>query len=83
MWNNWTGHGMDGWMWLAMVLSVLAVWALVAVAVRSLVNGGSDRPTLPASGNGESLRLLDERLAQGEITIEQYQHIRAALTRTP
>jgi putative membrane protein len=82
MWNDWVDHGMNGWMWAAMIVAVLAVWALVGLAVRSLVHGGSNGPVLPPSGGGDSLRLLAERLAQGEITVEQYERIKEALTRT-
>ena len=58
------------------VLLVLGVVLLVVTAVRVLVGGletGSGRPGR-ASGTGGARRILEERYAAGELSVEEYQH---------
>jgi putative membrane protein len=81
MWN----YGMMGgsgawWMWALMALGTIGFWLVVAYVVRLVVQG---RPVSPGTGrptSAEALRLLDERLARGEIDAEEYLRIREALT---
>lgn len=74
----WDGH-MDwdnGW-WIAMVL----FWALVIVGLVWLVRGWArDRS---AEGRDDAPRdVLDRRLAEGEVSVEEYEERRKALTST-
>ena len=67
-----------GWWFVMMVLMVL-FWAAVIAAVvwlaRSAAAGGS------TAGSRNPQELLDERLAAGDIDIEEYERVRAALAR--
>lgn len=81
MWN-YGMHGAGwGWgMWVLMALGTIAFWVAVAWFVRSLIQ---DRPRRDAGvpvGGSDALRILDERLARGEIDPEEYQRIRDVLT---
>jgi putative membrane protein len=79
----WYGGGWAWWqaglMWLAMI----AFWGVVIWAVYALVTGISRRPDETARGGraqpGEARRILDERLARGEIDTEEYQRLRGVL----
>ncbi len=86
MWGNGTGYGMGfgmGWgMWVLMGLGVIGFWLLVAYLVRTVIQGRPGTRTPPDSTRPEPLRLLDERLARGEIDLEEYQQIRNGLTQT-
>jgi putative membrane protein len=67
-----------GLMWLVMI----AFWALLIWGVYTLVTGINRRPG--EAGNrsrrdGAALRILDERLARGEIDTEEYQRLREIL----
>ncbi len=80
MGNHWASYGMDWWMWVLMILGILGFWVLVAMVVRSVIQ---ETPTTPGSGptsEPDPLRLLDERLARGEIDTQEYQHTRNVLT---
>ena len=66
-------HDGAGWGgWLVMVIGMVAFWGFVIMAVISLTKAseGSDRPPE---------RILDERLARGEIDAEEYHVRRTAL----
>lgn len=75
-------HGAGwGWgMWVLMALGTIAFWVAVAWFVRSVLQ---DRPRrdagVPIEGN-EARRILDERLARGEIQPDEYERLRALLT---
>lgn len=74
------------WMWIPVLLLTLlivaGIVALIVLAVRS--TGSSSRPhdTRPAEV-GPARRILDERLARGEITPEQYQELHSTLDDGP
>ncbi len=82
MWNHDYGWGMDGgWGWgmfIVLLLGTIAFLLLVAYLVRTPAQGrgGSDRP--PTSPT--ALQVLDERLARGEISVEEYERTRKLLT---
>lgn len=70
--------GMGPGMWLLMAAGTIGFWVLIAMLVRSIF---SDRargaePTLVPS----PLHVLADRLARGEITLEEYEQRRRALT---
>ena len=77
----WYGGGWAWWqaglMWVAMI----AFWALLIWAAYTLVTGATRRPGQPGPGEqrGEARRILDERLARGEIDAEEYQRLRDLL----
>jgi putative membrane protein len=80
----WYGGGWAWWqaglMWLAMI----AFLALLIWAVYALVTGGiTRRPGQTEQGGqrqfGDPRRILDERLARGEIDPEEYQRLRDVL----
>lgn len=68
-------HSMDWGMWLLMGVSTVAFWALVLLVVRALLDvprGSSPDPAGP-------VLLLQERLARGELTPDQYEQHRRLL----
>lgn len=70
------GQG-SGWMALWMVLSFVAVLVVAAVLTTALLRL-RDRPEGPQPPS-DARRVLDERLARGELDIEDYQARRRAL----
>ncbi len=82
----WYGGGWAWWqaglMWLAMAV----FWALLIWAVYALVAGITRRPGEPerrSERDGGARRILDERLARGEIGTEEYQRLRDLLDTGP
>ncbi len=75
-------HGAGwGWgAWLLMILGTVAFWVAIAWFVRAVVQDRPRRVPRPPSHEPEALRVLDERLARGEITPDEYARIRALLT---
>lgn len=79
----WYGGGWAWWqaglMWIAMI----AFWALLIWAVYALVSGLNRRPGQEAPDQqgqtGDAVRILDERLARGEIDVEEYRRLRDVL----
>jgi putative membrane protein len=76
-------YGNVGWGgWLMMALIMVAFWGLVVYAVVALFRGGA---TSSRSGSTDPAdvkdprQILDERLARGEIQIEEYQARKDAL----
>jgi len=78
----WNGGGWAWWqaglMWFAVItlsaLLILTVYALVTGITRKPDRAGQDAP-----GPGGARRILDERLARGEIEPEEYRRLREAL----
>lgn len=71
-------------MWLAMI----AFWALLIWAIYALVTGITRKPgQRETGGQGQqpdsALRILDERLARGEIDADEYRRLREVLDGTP
>ena len=64
-WNgSWT------WLWIAMVPMMALMWALIALVLVPLARNGRDRPPSPRER-------LDDRLAAGEISVEEHRTGRA------
>lgn len=83
-WNHHNDVG-DGW-WIVMIIGMAAFWVFVAVAVvwalrRSSAKSPADDDS---RADGERpLQILERRLAEGEISIEEYARRRELLTRGP
>lgn len=68
------GYGMGGFGWLLM----LTWWVLVVVAVVWLVRAATG--TRDGSGDHDAARrILDERFASGELSVEEYEQRRRVL----
>ena len=67
MWS----HGMGGFGWLMMV----TWWVVAVIGIVWLVRLFAGQ----ADGRGSAKRLLDERFAAGELSVEEYQQRRRAL----
>ena len=78
---DWDGHmDLDGLGWL-MVLGMLAFWALVVVGLVWLVREVTSRPR-PGDGaavSGDATEILRRRLAEGEISVEEFEERRRVL----
>jgi len=80
--DSWGWHHGDvgmGW-WIVMMLGMILFWgAIVALVVWALRGGfGRHRPEAPAAPQTPS-EILRRRLADGSITIEEYEQRRATL----
>ena len=71
-------HGWDDGWWIVMAVGMLIFWAAVVIGVIWLVRELSSRRR--SSENGPTaLEVLDRRLAEGAISIEEYRERRRAL----
>ncbi len=81
MWHEY-GNGSDfagGWFWLFfIVIVVLIVIALTIYLIVKLVQSSSNSTK---SVNDNSLNILNERLARGEITPEEHTNLRKYIGR--
>src|SRR5512146_2259386 len=79
----WNGGGWAWWQAGLMWIVMIAFWVLLIWAVYALVTGITRRPGQPEPGSqppaGDARRILDERLARGEIDPEEYQRLRDLL----
>lgn len=74
------GNGMGAVGWLVMILNLLALWALVVIAAMALARGiGTNTSTSPSDTDPIPMRILEERLARGEIDVDEYQARKEAL----
>jgi putative membrane protein len=76
IWNSGWAWWQASLMWLAMI----AFWALLIWLIYALVTGVTGRGRQPERDEerhgDDARRILDERLARGEIDIEEYQRLR-------
>ncbi len=79
MWGHGWDYGPGWWMWGLMLLGTIGFWLLVAYIVRTVVLGRRTNEAPSAQTSAEPLRLLDERLARGEIDVEEYERTRDIL----
>lgn len=77
MWY-WAG-GAYWWVWLLGLLGMAAFWGLAIWAVWYVATAVFRRPE-PAGRTGNAKRILDERLARGEIDAEEYRRLRDLVT---
>jgi putative membrane protein len=79
----WYGGGWAWWQAGLMWVVMIAFWGLLIWAVYALVTGATRRPG--SDGRGEeprgddARRILDERLARGEIDTDEYRRLRDVL----
>ena len=77
--DTWGMDGGDvgiGW-WLVMTLGMLAFWgAVIAVVVWTLRSGASSGPGSAPPSDPSAREILDRRLADGTIDIEEYERRR-------
>lgn len=76
--DSWDWHHGDvgiGW-WIVMMLGMILFWgAIIALVIWALRNGIDSRQPPPQ----EPLDILRRRLADGSITVEEYEQRRATL----
>lgn len=81
----WYGSHWMFWQAALMWVAVLVFWGLVFWAVYALVTSArrsGDRDH-GASREDDPRRILDQRLARGEIDEDEYRHLRELIDRTP
>jgi putative membrane protein len=74
----WNGGGWPFWEVALMWAGMIAFWGLLIWAIYALVTGATRRPG-PGPRGEDARRILDERLARGEIDTEEYQRLRDVL----
>jgi uncharacterized membrane protein len=85
VWQGWGWGASGGWSWLWPVWLIVAVlfWAgLISLVVWAIRAGSaSRRPVNQATMMHEqSIETLRRRLAAGQISVEEYEHIRSLLS---
>ena len=74
---------LDGWGWVLMTLGMIAFWAILIFAFLWILRGLGGQPVASASDPGEAssdpVAILDRRLAEGDISIEEHRARRQAL----
>ncbi len=79
-WNDSGGYG-GGWMVVGMFVVFVLPFAVFAVLAFASMNHGSRQlGNGSATGRPAALRILDDRLARGEIGTEEYQTLSRAIT---
>lgn len=73
MWDNY-GYDMmgGGWFWLIFILWIIGVFIVIALVVWFIVKLVKSNSVKSQVDNDKSLTILNERLAKGEITMEEY-----------
>lgn len=69
------GGGVHWWAWLLGLVGMLAFWAVIVWAIWYFVSGMTGRPAEPPPASSDAKRILDERLARGEIDPEEYRRL--------
>lgn len=78
--DTWDMHDVGGGWWVVMVLGMLIFWGLVIAAVVWLVRELSGRR--PAPQSERPLDVLQRRLAEGDISVEEFERRRQILEGT-
>ena len=85
MWDGDRYWGHHGWWWPGAVLMAVLMIACVIMMVRMMrhgAHGGSHLGGPPSSGSDSPERTLGNRLAQGDIDVDEYERRLAALQRS-
>ena len=79
-WDHMNMNFDNGW-WIVMALGMILFWGLVILGIVWLVRELGDRPRggAQATSSPDPLQTLDRRLAEGEITVEEYEQRRRIL----
>lgn len=81
------GGGVHWWGWLLGFVAMVAFWGLVIWGIWYFVTGITRRPHQPyeppQQGPDDAKRILDERLARGEIDTEEYRRLLALIRGEP
>ena len=79
--DDWNMHDWGGGWWVVMVLGTILFWGLVIAGIVWAVRAGTgNRP----GGTGKGAKeVLDERLAAGDISVEEYERRRNLLAGRP
>jgi len=80
----WYGGGWAWWQAGLMWVGMITFWGLLIWAIYAMVTSASRRPGAGPQDeeqrNDDAQRILNERLARGEIDTEEYRQLRDALT---
>jgi len=80
----WNGGGWAWWQAGLMWAGMIVFWGLLIWAVYALITNLTRKPGPPDSGERDARSILDQRLARGEISPEEYQRLRGLIgTDTP
>jgi putative membrane protein len=69
------GSGVHWWGWLLGALGMVVFWGLIVWAIWFFVTNVLRHPN-HTPGSGEAKRILDERLARGDIDAQEYARLR-------
>ena len=73
----WYGGGWALWQAGLMWVGMLLFWGVLIWAVYALISSLTRRP--PRTDDSDARRILDERLARGEIDVDEYRRLRDVL----
>lgn len=71
----WGSNGVEWWGWLLMSVGMVAFWGLLIWAVWAFATSMTRRPEGGPRAE-DPKRILDERLARGEVDSDEYRHLR-------
>jgi len=79
----WNGGGWPFWEVALMWVGMIAFWGLLIWAAYALITSATRRPGPEPGGGGhrgeDARRILDERLARGEMDADEYRRLRDVL----
>ena len=75
------GGGMHWWGWFLGFVGMIAFWGLIIWGIWYLVTGANRQ--LGQHQPDQARRILDERLARGEISPQEYQRLRDLISSGP
>lgn len=82
--DDWDHMDWDNGWWIVMMIGMLLFWALLVVGivwlVRSRAGGGNGPGSAPRDEGAAPLEILERRLAEGSISVEEYEERRRVLT---
>ena len=80
--SDWGHMDLDGGWWIVMGLGMVLFWALVILGIVWLVReigGGHGHASRAGARGPDPLEVLDRRLAEGEIDVEEYEERRRTI----